>query len=34
MEKKYLIWLYYIAWAIGLFAVGILAYGIIKTLSG
>ena len=33
MKKKHLLWLYYLAWAIGLFAVVALIYGIIKLLA-
>ena len=32
MNKKILRTLYYIAWAVGFIAAGILIYGIIKTL--
>ena len=32
--SKNLVWLYYLAWAVGLFAVAVLVYGIIITLRG
>jgi len=34
MSKRVMKWLYYLAWTIGLIAVAILAYGIIKLLVG
>ena len=34
MKKKNLVWLYYLAWGIGLIAVVALTYGIIKSLIG
>lgn len=34
MKKKTLRILYYIAWAIGIFAAAVLIYGIIKSLIG
>ena len=33
-KQKKLVWLYYIAWAVGLFAITVLLYGIIKILLG
>ncbi len=32
MNRKKLIWLYYLAWLIGIVAAGFLIYGIIKSL--
>jgi hypothetical protein len=34
MDEKILRGLYYLAWAVGFFAAGILIYGIIKSLTG
>jgi len=34
MNEKILNVLYYVAWIVGFFAVGILVYGIIKSLIG
>lgn len=33
MNKKLIKWLYYIAWAVGIFAAAVLIYGIIKSLT-
>ena len=33
-EDRISIWLYYIAWAIGIFAAIVLLYGIIRALMG
>jgi len=34
MDEKILNVLYYLAWAVGFFAAGVLIYGIIKSLIG
>lgn len=34
MSKKVMRWLYYLAWFIGLIAVAVLAYGIIREIIG
>jgi len=34
MSDKTLRFLYYLAWAVGFFAAGVLIYGIIKSLIG